>query len=214
MPEPGSHGYDVKRTRLRGEIDDQGVPDQHADQEANRRLRGDEPGASPSMETERAGGPPDRNDPPGESGAMPLRSSAFSDNAFLAARQAHDGGNEAPDLQWSDVPEGTRELVLLCVDPDAPRGTFLHWLVTGIDPSATGYDAASPSGTEHENGFGERGYGGPQPPVGDEAHRYIFRLYALPEPFAAPADADADTLRSWLDAHALATGTLIGRYQR
>ena len=211
MPEPGSHAYDIQRTRLRAELDDQGIPDGNADEEANRRLRGSEPHPSPSMETERAGGPLGDNPSPGSAGnVLELRTSAFSDNSIMARGHAKDGDNEAPDLSWSGVPEGTRELALLVADPDAPTGTFLHWLVTGIAPDAQGVDG----GTQHENGFGEQGWGGPLPPVGDDPHRYVFRLYALGEPFAAPDPADADSLRAWLDEHALATGTVTGLYGR
>jgi Raf kinase inhibitor-like YbhB/YbcL family protein len=212
MPEPGSHAYDVQRSRLRSQLEDEGINDQHADEEANRRLRGDTPHPSPSMETERAGGPAGDNPSPGDPGSvLELRSSAFNDNSLIAARHAKDGGNEPPELEWSPSPEGTRELALLVADPDAPTGTFLHWLVTGIDARATSLDG---SGTQHENGFGERGYGGPLPPVGDEAHRYVFRIYALADPFAAPDPADADAVRAWLDEHALATGTITALYQR
>ena len=215
MPEPGSHAYDVQRTRLRAELDDQGIPDGNADEEANRRLRGPEPHPSPSMETERAGGPLGDNPSPGSPGdVIELRSSAFSDNSMLAKRHAKDGENEPPDLSWGEVPEGTRELVLLVADPDAPSGTFLHWLVTGIAPDA----GTVQGGTEHENGFGERGWGGPLPPVGDDPHRYVYRLYALAEPFAAAAPgvdtSDADSLRAWLDDRALATGTITALYGR
>lgn len=165
-----------------------------------------EPGRSPDdteSTTARAGG-----------STLTLRSSAFTDSAFIPARYSKDGGNERPDLEWSGVPEGSQELVLLCVDPDAPAGTWLHWLVTGIDPATTRLDPQSPAGTEHGNDYGEHGYGGPQPPVGDDAHRYLFRLYALGEPFGAPEPGDADAVRSWLDGQALATGTLTGLYQR
>jgi Raf kinase inhibitor-like YbhB/YbcL family protein len=215
MPEPGSHAYDVQRTRLRAELDDQGIPDGRADEEANRRLRGPEPHPSPSMETERAGGPLGDNPSPGSPGpVIELRSAAFNDNATLAKAHAKDGDNAAPDLVWTGVPDGARELVLLVADPDAPTGTFLHWLVTGIDPASSGLSGAQPAGTQHENGFGERGYGGPLPPVGDDAHRYVFRLYALAEPFAAPDPSDADAVRGWLDDHALATGTITALYAR
>jgi Raf kinase inhibitor-like YbhB/YbcL family protein len=211
MPEPGSHAYDIQRTRLRAQLDDQGIPDGNADEEANRRLRGPEPHPSPSMETERAAGPLGDNPSPGSPGnVLELRTSAFSDNSIMAKRHAKDGDNEAPDLVWNGVPEGTRELALLVADPDAPTGTFLHWLVTGIAPEAQGVEG----GRQHENGFGEQGWGGPLPPVGDDPHRYVFRLYALGEPFAAPEPADADSLRAWLDEHALATGTVTGLYGR
>jgi Raf kinase inhibitor-like YbhB/YbcL family protein len=110
------------------------------------------------------------------------------------------------------VPDGTAELALLVVDPDAPVGTYLHWLVTGIPATVTALDEGT--GTAHRNGYGETGWGGPQPPVGDDAHRYVFRLYALPEPFSGPVEAPPDDLRSWFDDHSLAAGTLTGRYQR
>lgn len=214
MPEPGSHSYDVSRARRRDELDNSGVPDANATVAANRELRGDTPHPSPSAETARAGGPlGERGGSGGDPGnVMPLRTSAFNDGAPIPGRYAKDGDDVAPTLEWRDVPDGASELVLLCVDPDAPVGTFLHWLVTGIDPRATTFDGTG--GTPHENGYGERGYGGPQPPVGDEAHRYVFRLYALAEPFAAPDPTDADAVRAWLDEHSLATGTLTGSYQR
>jgi Raf kinase inhibitor-like YbhB/YbcL family protein len=215
MPEPGSHSYDVRRTRLRGQLDDNGYPDERADVEADRRLRGPTPHPSPSMETDRAFGPLGENPDPGSPGnVMQLRSSAFNDFAPIASRHAKDGGNEPPELEWSPPPEGTRELALLMEDPDAPSGTFLHWLVTGIDPRTTSLDPARPVGTQHRNGFGEQGYGGPLPPIGDDPHRYVFRLYALGEPFAAPDTTSADAVRGWLDRHHLATGTLTGLYGR
>jgi Raf kinase inhibitor-like YbhB/YbcL family protein len=212
MPEPGSHAYEVQRNRLRSQLEDEGINDERAEEEADRRLRGDTPHPSRSMESGRAGGPLGQNPNPGSPGnVMRLRSSAFNDDSTIGARHSKDGGNEPPELEWSPPPDGTRELVLLMEDPDAPAGTFLHWLVTGIDPAAT---TLGDAGTQHENGFGELGYGGPRPPVGDDAHRYVFRLYALGEPFAAPDVTDADALRTWLDDHALATGTLTGLYER
>jgi Raf kinase inhibitor-like YbhB/YbcL family protein len=221
VPEPGSHAYDIQRTRLREEIDDnrnaqfRRTPDAKADEEANRLLRGEDPAPSPHKSGPRAGGPAGEGLEPGDPGpVLEVRSVAVTDGAPIPARCARDGGDEQPDLQWSPAPEGTHELVVLCVDPDAPTGTFLHWLVSGIDPGATGLDPSAPSGTAHPNGYGERGWGGPQPPVGDDAHRYVFRLYALAEPFAPPALDDPDGLRSWLDEHATSTGTLTGLYQR
>ena len=158
MPEPGSHRYEVERNRLRGELEDDGLPDQRADEEANRRLRGPTPHPSSSMETDRALGPLGENPDPGDPGnIMKLRSSAFNDYAFIEPRHAKDGGNQPPELEWSPAPEGTRELVLLVEDPDAPSGAFLHWLVTGIDPNATALDPARPMGTQHENGSASAG---------------------------------------------------------
>src|SRR4051812_30938170 len=161
MPEPGSHAWEIERNRLRSQLEDEGINDQKADEEANRRLRGDTPLPSPSMETERAGGPVGANPHSGSPGnVMQLRSSALNDNNMTPAEHARDGGNEPPELEWTPAPDGTRELALLVEDPDAPTGTFLHWLVTGIGARAT---TLGDSG-QHENSFGEQDYGGPLPP--------------------------------------------------
>jgi Raf kinase inhibitor-like YbhB/YbcL family protein len=144
-----------------------------------------------------------------------LRSEAFADHDVIPARYAHDQDNTSPALQWSGVPEDTSELLLLCEDPDAPRGAFLHWLVTGIDPASGGVAAGEVPAGGHEwtNGFGESGYGGPQPPVGDDAHRYFFRLYALAEPVRLPAEPNCDAVHQAV-GEALASGTIVGLYQR
>jgi Raf kinase inhibitor-like YbhB/YbcL family protein len=107
-------------------------------------------------------------------------------------------------------------LVLLCKDPDAPTGPFLHWLVTGIDPASDGVGEGQtpPSGQVRPNDFGETGWGGPQPPAGDDAHRYLFRLYALPEPVRLPAEPTAAQVHQAVDGAALASGTTVGLYQR
>jgi Raf kinase inhibitor-like YbhB/YbcL family protein len=217
VPEPGSHQYDVKRARLRDELDNHGTPDAHATEEANRRLRGPVPRPSGSAETGRAAGPAGaRPGPAGDPGnVLMLRSSAFSDNAPMPGRCARDGADEAPSLEWDGVPPDTAELVLLCVDVDAPTGPFVHWLVPGIDPAAASLaDADTVAAAAACNGYGERGYGGPLPPIGDEAHRYVFRLYALNQPFDADPEAGAEALRAWLDEHSSAVGTLTGLYQR
>jgi hypothetical protein len=145
-----------------------------------------------------------------------LRSSAFNDHAPLPRRYAWEGDNDSPPLAWSDVPDGAAELVLLCEDPDAPSGTFVHWVVVGIDPRSDGVEAGQcPSGgTELVNGFGERGWGGPHPPPGDEAHRYFFRLYALGEPCPLPDAPTADQVHEAVEKRELADGVLVGLYHR
>lgn len=145
-----------------------------------------------------------------------LRSTAFDDGAFIPRRHSKEGENVSPPLSWSGVPDGTAELLLLCEDPDAPSGTFLHWLVTGIDPTSDGVEAgrAPRGGTPMTNGYGERGWGGPLPPPGDKAHRYFFRLYALPEPVSVEDGAGADAVRAAVADRRLASGTLQGLYRR
>lgn len=145
-----------------------------------------------------------------------LKSSAFTDHATIPDRYAKLGDNVSPPLTWSGVPDEAVELALVCEDPDAPSGTFIHWLVTGIDPRSQGLDADEkpPGGHQHINGFGEPGWGGPQPPVGDKAHRYFFRVYALPGPVSIPDEATAEDVHNVLDRQQLASGTLVGLYQR
>lgn len=145
-----------------------------------------------------------------------LRSPAFNDHAPIPARFARDGDNVNPPLEWSGVPDGAVELALLCEDPDAPGGTFVHWVVTGLDPSLTGLaEGERPAGAvEGANDYGGTGYGGPQPPVGDPAHRYFFRLYALSEALDISPGATADDVRRAMEGKELAQGVLIGTYQR
>ncbi|RKN39534.1 YbhB/YbcL family Raf kinase inhibitor-like protein [Streptomyces hoynatensis] len=148
--------------------------------------------------------------------AMELQSTAFADQAPIPHRFAREGENISPPLTWSDPPAGTRELVLMCEDPDAPSGTFLHWLVTGIDPASRGVAAGDtpPGGTAHRNGFGDRSWDGPSPPPGDPAHRYRFVLYALPEPSELPDRVSAAQAHEALDGHRLAGAALTGYHRR
>jgi Raf kinase inhibitor-like YbhB/YbcL family protein len=113
---------------------------------------------------------------------MELTSPAFSEGDTLDVRFTCDGEDLSPPLAWSDVPEATSELRLSVTDPDAPSGTFTHWLVTGIDPAASGVGqgAVPAGGTEQPNGFGHAAYGGPCPPKG-APHRYVFTIEALDE---------------------------------
>lgn len=144
-----------------------------------------------------------------------LRSSSFSDHDMIPRRHARGAENSSPPLAWSGVPDDAVELALVCEDPDSPTGTFTHWLVTGIDPESSGVaEGTVPSGgEEHCNDFGEPGWGGPQPPVGDPPHRYFFRIFALGEPIG-PLDGDTAAVRAALEDRQIASGTVVGVYQR
>jgi Raf kinase inhibitor-like YbhB/YbcL family protein len=116
----------------------------------------------------------------------------------IDARFTCDGADLAPTLGWKGVPDGTAELAVVLEDPDAPGGTFTHWLAYGIDPAETGLPGEFEEGwtgyapldvREGENDSGNVGYGGPCPPGGEE-HRYVFRLLALDA--AADLEAGAD----------------------
>jgi Raf kinase inhibitor-like YbhB/YbcL family protein len=149
-------------------------------------------------------------------GQIELRSTAFNDHTLIPNRFSYEGGNVSPPLEWGGIPEGARELVLLCEDPDAPSGTFTHWVVTNISPSATAVaEGGLPDGgVLGRNGFGGRGWGGPRPPVGDDPHRYFFRLYAADAPLKLGEGATAEQVHDKLDGHALAQGTLVGLFGR
>jgi Raf kinase inhibitor-like YbhB/YbcL family protein len=122
----------------------------------------------------------------------------------------------SPPLEWAQAPEGTVEFALICEDPDAPNGTFTHWVLTGIPGSATALDEGSvpPGAVQGRNDFGEPGWGGPRPPVGDEPHRYFFRLYALDRSLGLGEEATGDDVHRAVDGHELPTGTLIGVFAR
>jgi Raf kinase inhibitor-like YbhB/YbcL family protein len=145
-----------------------------------------------------------------------LRSPSFGDHQPIPARHAKDQDNLSPALEWSGVPPGAVELAVLCDDPDAPGGTFTHWVLAGLEPTATGLaEGAHPAAAvEGRNDFGEEGYGGPLPPVGDDPHRYFFRVYAASAPLGLVAGTSAEDLRRALEGRELARGTLVGTYQR
>jgi Raf kinase inhibitor-like YbhB/YbcL family protein len=107
------------------------------------------------------------------------------------------------------VPKEAKELVLFVDDPDAPGGSFIHWTVYGISPSAK---SIPPGALQGENSAGKPGYTGPCPPEGDDPHRYVFALYALEKQSGLARGASPDEVRSVLDRSALARGQLIAKY--
>ncbi|QFG26629.1 YbhB/YbcL family Raf kinase inhibitor-like protein [Actinomadura sp. WMMB 499] len=147
---------------------------------------------------------------------MTLRSRAFDDHTIIPSDYSHDGGDLSPPLEWSEAPEEVVELTLACEDPDAPSGTFAHWLVAGIDPVTTGLDPGErPTGAIlGRNDYGAEGYGGPKPPAGDDPHRYFFRLYGLAEPTGLGTGFTAEDLRDAMQDKIVASGTLVGTFAR
>ena len=154
---------------------------------------------------------------------LTLRSAAFDDGARIPRRHTQDGFDASPPLDISGLPEGTRELALLCEDPDAPDGTWAHWLLYRIDPNTTRIPAglsrtARPalleSACQGTNSFGTLGYGGPIPPRGHGVHRYRFRLFALDWTVPLGAGAAWAGLESAMRGHILAEATLTGTYER
>ena len=152
---------------------------------------------------------------------LTLESSAFEAGATIPKRYTCDGENTSPPMTWAGVPTGTKSLLLVCIDPDAPGGTFHHWAAYNIPPDwsgvALGFGAELQHGECQQavNDFRRTGYGGPCPPKGDKAHGYRFRLSALSERIAAPGRSPScrEIIRS-AKAHEIATAELIGYYGR
>jgi Raf kinase inhibitor-like YbhB/YbcL family protein len=146
---------------------------------------------------------------------MDLTSSNFEEGGRIPREHSCDGDDAPPELLWSGVPSGVVALALTCEDPDAPGGTFVHWVVWGIDPSSGRIGADDGPGIRHgRNGFGNSGYGGPCPPPGHGPHRYEFTLYALDQSIDPEPGSTIEQLRSAIDGHVRATATLMGTYER
>jgi Raf kinase inhibitor-like YbhB/YbcL family protein len=148
-----------------------------------------------------------------------LMSSAFAAGQAIPRMYTCDGGDHSPPLQWAGPPAGTASLALVVEDPDAPGGTFTHWLIYALPATARSLAEsvpvapAGPDGSRQgQNGFGKPGYGGPCPPSG--THHYYFRLYALDTALSLPAAATVDRLRTAMSGHVLARGEWMGTYSR
>ncbi|MFZ0835590.1 MAG: YbhB/YbcL family Raf kinase inhibitor-like protein [Mycobacterium sp.] len=141
-----------------------------------------------------------------------MSSTAFADNTPIPAEFSCNGRNVPPPLRWENVPAGTESLALVVDDPDAVGGLYIHWIVTGIPPSAAEIvDGVLPPGTQVGlNSGGQAAYLGPCPPAGTGVHHYRFQLYAIGKPLAAiPATPAADAARSIAGA-AIADARVVG----
>lgn len=151
---------------------------------------------------------------------MRITSTAFPDGSSIPSRFTCDSNNISPALAWTEVPEGTRSLVLLCNDPDAPAGTWHHWAVFDIPPDQLELpENVSPqSGGKYKqatNDFGRPGYGGPCPPRGHGPHHYHFRLLALSiDHLPVGQHATCAEVERAARQHLLAEATLVGVYTR
>ena len=143
-----------------------------------------------------------------------LTSPAFRPRGSIPARHSCQGANVSPPLRWSAPPAGTRSFALILDDPDAPGGTFTHWVAWGIPASARMLGAGKAPPLEGATSFGAVGYGGPCPPPGDGPHRYVFTLYALDAKPALARGVSKSRLLRAVRGHVLATATLVGTYER
>ena len=142
-----------------------------------------------------------------------VTSPAFGDGGDIPSRNTCDGQDVSPPLRFVELPSGTVELALLVEDPDAPRGTFVHWVAWGLDPGKAELGEGEVPAGAGKNDFGKRGYGGPCPPKGAQ-HRYVFTVFALSDRLELPPGASADDLKQAVSGRTLAEGRLIGRYAR
>jgi Raf kinase inhibitor-like YbhB/YbcL family protein len=146
--------------------------------------------------------------------SITVTSPDFADGAAIPKRFTCDGANVSPALHWSDVPAGAGAVALVVDDPDAPGGTFTHWVVVNIDPSTTSIDegAAPADGQQAPNSDGKSSWFGPCPPSG--THHYRFTVYALAHRVENSAIASLDAALSAIAADAIAQGRLVGVYRR
>lgn len=145
---------------------------------------------------------------------MKITSPAFANGEMIPKLFTADGANVNPELDIADVPDQAKSLVLIVDDPDAPAGTWNHWLLWNIDPRTARIDEDStPAGAvAGRNDFGQTKYLGPSPPSG--THKYLFRLLALDAVLDLRAGSDRAALDRALAGHVLATAELAGRYSR
>jgi len=144
---------------------------------------------------------------------MNITSPAFGNNGNIPPEYTCDGSGLSPQLNIGDVPSNAKSLVLICDDPDAPVGTWDHWIVFNIYPSTKEIaKGTEPKGTPGKNSWGKTGYGGPCPPSG--THRYFFKLYALDTMLDIPPGASKKQIESAMQNHILAKAELVGLYKR
>jgi Raf kinase inhibitor-like YbhB/YbcL family protein len=152
--------------------------------------------------------------------AFELTSTAFPHDGTIPERLTCDGGDLSPALAWKDPPGQTKAFALVCDDPDAPAGVWVHWVIYGIAGTVHALAEGLPPEPTLPDGsrqgvsdFKRPGYGGPCPPRG-QAHRYFFRLYALDADPGLPPGATKRELLQAIEKHTLGTALLMGRYKR
>lgn len=162
----------------------------------------------------------DKATPAEGAAAFSLTSTAFADKATIPKKHTCEGTDVSPALKWAGAPAGTKAFALIVDDPDAPGGSFIHWLVYDMEPTLTSLSegvaktaTVSGVGLQGVSGFGKAGYYGPCPPPG-KVHNYLFMLYALNKKLGLTAGATAAQVKTAVAAATLAKTTLTGTYKR
>ena len=150
---------------------------------------------------------------------MKLTSPVFSEGALIPAQYTCTGGDFSPPLTWSDIPAGAKSLALIADDPDAPAGTWVHWVAFNLPVTGHGLPEGikdtkrlPDGGIQGTNSWQRIGYGGPCPPSG--THRYFFKLYALDTTLSLDSKATAKDVQAAMQGHVLAEAQLMGRFKR
>lgn len=151
---------------------------------------------------------------------LQLTTTAFTPGQPIPSRHAYDKEDLSPALQWSGIPPTAKSLALICDDPDAPRGTWVHWVLYDLPTSTAGLSEGVPKASELSNGakqgvndYKKIGYGGPCPPPG-KPHRYFFKLYALDTRLDLKPGLNKQDVEHAMKDHIIAEGELMGTYQK
>jgi Raf kinase inhibitor-like YbhB/YbcL family protein len=143
---------------------------------------------------------------------LSVKSPVFENNKLIPAKYTCDGDNVNPPLTIEGVPEEAKSLVLIVDDPDAPMGTWDHWIVWNIPPTTRKIEENTVPGTEGMSTYRKHAYGGPCPPYG--THRYFFKIYALDTELDLNQDSEKKDVEKAMESHVLAEGELVGLYRR
>lgn len=146
-----------------------------------------------------------------EVSSLIISSTAFDHEGIIPSKYTCDGEDINPPLEVNNIPEDTKTLAIIVEDPDAPKGTFDHWIVWNIPPERLIEENRTP-GMSGTNGSGKTGYYGPCPPSG--YHRYYFHVFALDDSLDVEAGIDKKTLQTAMEPYILAKGSLMGRYKK
>jgi Raf kinase inhibitor-like YbhB/YbcL family protein len=153
-------------------------------------------------------------EPGGNGMAIQITSTAFKEGDKIPRQYTCDGKNVSPPLAWTNVPTNTVSLALIMDDPDAPSGTWVHWVLFNLPASTSGLAQGNDGGgIQGKNDFNKLGYGGPCPPRG-VSHRYYIKLYALDNVLDLKGGASKAQVERAMQGHILAQGQLMGKYGR
>lgn len=144
---------------------------------------------------------------------MKIRSTAFEHNQRIPKKYTGEGEDVSPPLAFEEIPNGTVSLALIVDDPDAPMGTFDHWVTWNLTPEQGGIPEGGNVSIQGMNHFKKLAYGGPLPPPGP-VHRYFFKLYALDADLNLPEGATKGEVEAAMEGHIIDKAILVGTYQR